>query len=91
MALFDLFLNTTKLAKAAPIYNVRYELNFEVAIHGPHVYQSKWNHTLNMKFKFLFGKRGEGEEYDESAISVYLWDKEGQDEGLVRHLLIEFN
>ena len=74
-----------------PFCNVYYTLEFDAAIRGHHVYQSKWTPTLDMKLKCEFDKRSEAAEYDENAIGNYIWGKEGKESGLVGHLPIELS
>ena len=79
------------MARATPFCNVYYTLEFEAAIRGHHVYQSKWTPELDMKLKCEFDRRNEAVEYDENAIGVYLWGEEGKESGLVGHLPIELS
>lgn len=66
-------------------------MDFETAIRGHHVYQSKWTPELNLKLKCAIDTRDEATEYDENAIGVYLWGKEGTVDGLVGHLPLELS
>lgn len=74
-----------------PFCNVYYTLEFDAAIRGHHVYQSKWTPTLGMKLKCEFDKRSEAAEYDENAIGVYIWGEEGKKSGIVGHPPIELS
>ena len=74
-----------------PFCNVYYTLEFDAAIRGHHVYQSKWTPMLDMKLKCEFDKRSEAAEYDENAIGVYIRGEEGKETGLVGHLPIELS
>ena len=51
-----------KMARATPFCNVYYTLEFEAAIRGHHVYQSKWTPELDMKLKCEFHGRNEAVE-----------------------------
>ena len=74
-----------------PFCNVYYTLEFDAAIRGHHIYQSRWTPTLDMNLKCEFDKRSEAAEYDENAICVYTWGEEGQESGLVGPLPIELS
>ena len=65
------------MARATPVCNICYKLDFEAAIHGHHIYQLKWTPELNLKLKCAVDKKDEAVEHDEEAIGVYLWGKEG--------------
>ena len=75
----------------APFCNVYYTFEFDAAIRGHHVYQSKWTPTLDMKLECEFDKRSEAAEYGENAIGVYVWGEEGKESGLVGHLPTELS
>ena len=79
------------MARTNSFCNVYYTLDFETAIRGHHVYQSKWTPELNLKLKCAIDTRGEAAEYDDNAIGVYLWGKKGTVEGLVGHLPMELS
>ena len=69
------------MARTNSFCNVYYTLDFETAIHGHHVYQSKWTPELNLKLKCAIDTRGKAAEYDDNAIGVYLWGKKRNSRG----------
>ena len=79
------------MARATPVCNICYKLDFEAAIHGHHIYQLKWTPELNLKLKCAIDTKDEAVEHDENAIGVYLWGKEGRESGLVGYLPIEIS
>ena len=65
------------MARATPVCNICYKLDFEAAIHGHHIYQLKWTPELNLKLKCAIDTKDEAVEHGEEAIGVYLCGKEG--------------
>ena len=60
------------MTRATSLSNIHYKLDFETAIRGHHIYQSKWTPDLNLKLKCVIDTRDEAVKHDENVIHVYL-------------------
>ena len=71
------------MARAKPLCNIYYRLDFEATIHGHYIYQSKWTPAFNLKLKCTNDTQDEAVEHNENVFGVYLWGKEGREAGLL--------
>ena len=74
------------MSRLLPVnFNMVYDIDFECAIRGHHVYKSCWTPSVGVKLKCKKDDREEAQDYDSHAVGVFKGDL------LVGHMPIEIS
>lgn len=77
------------MARALPLkYKMAYQIEFDAAIRGHHIYKDVWQPTMGMKLLCRPDPREEAIEYDKNALGVFCTNEK---KTLVGHIPIELS